>query len=326
MKYLYQSVKLLKNNIKKGQAIVLESTTYPGTTEEIYEPMLKKLKMVIGKDFFLIYSPEREDPGNKQYNINNTIKIISGKTTKCKEIAKNLYLSICNNVFGVENIRTAEMTKLYENIFRSINISFVNEMKVILEKLDINIYSIIEAAKTKPFGFMPFYPGPGLGGHCIPVDPFLFAWKAKKEGLDAQFIKLSGKVNRLMPKRIYLKTVEILKKKQIKNKKILILGLSYKKNIDDIRESPSLEIINFFKKNNFSIDYSDPFFLKIPKMRNYSFNFKGKIISKKMLKNYAAVIIATDHDKFNYNLILKYSNIIIDTRGKLKDHKKVFQA
>ncbi len=326
MKYLKQSAKMLRKNLKKGQAIILESTTYPGTTEEIYEPIIKNLKFEIGKEFFLMYSPEREDPGNKKFNISNTTKIVSGKTNKCKKLAILIYGSICKNIYSVPNIRTAEMTKLYENIFRSINIGLANEMKLILEKFNIDIYKVIEAAKSKPFGFMPFYPGPGLGGHCIPIDPFLLSWKAKKMGLNTKFIKLSGVINRSMPLRVFNKTLEVLKKNKIKNRKILILGISYKKNIDDIRESPALEIIKLFKNKNYKVGYSDPYFKKVPQMRNYNFNLKNKVISYSALKNYAAVLLITDHDKFNYKLIQRSANIIIDTRGKFKNFKNIYRA
>jgi len=326
MKYLRQSAKFLRNNIKKGQALILESTTYPGTTEEIYEPVIKSLNYNIGEEFFLMYSPEREDPGNKKFNIANTTKIVSGKTKNCIEIANLIYSSICKKIHSVPNIPTAEMTKLYENIFRSINIGLANEMKIILEKFNIDIYKVINAAKTKPFGFMPFYPGPGLGGHCIPIDPFLLSWKAKKKGLNTKFIKLSGVINRSMPLRVCKKVFKILKDNKIKNNKILILGLSYKKNIDDIRESPALEIIKILKNKKFKVDYSDPYFKQIPIMRNYKLNLKNKIIKPSSLKAYAAVILVTDHDNFDYKLIKKYSNIIIDTRGKFKNSKNIYRA
>ena len=325
MKYLRQSAKFLRNNIKKGQALILESTTYPGTTEEIYEPVIKSLNYNIGEEFFNVFSRKR-DPGNKKFNIANTTKIVSGKTKNCIEIANLIYSSICKKIHSVPNIPTAEMTKLYENIFRSINIGLANEMKIILEKFNIDIYKVINAAKTKPFGFMPFYPGPGLGGHCIPIDPFLLSWKAKKKGLNTKFIKLSGVINRSMPLRVCKKAFKILKDNKIKNNKILILGLSYKKNIDDIRESPALEIIKILKNKKFKVDYSDPYFKQIPIMRNYKLNLKNKIIKPSSLKAYAAVILVTDHDNFNYKLIKKYSNIIIDTRGKFKNSKNIYRA
>ena len=326
MKFLKNSAQMLKKFIKKGQAIVLESTTYPGTTEEIYEPIINNKKFRLGNDFFLIYSPEREDPGNKKYNIENTTKIISGKTVNCLSIAQVLYGSICKKIHKVQNLQSAEMTKLYENIFRSINIGLANEMKIILEKFQINIYDVINACKTKPFGFMPFYPGPGLGGHCIPIDPFILSWKAKKLGVKTKFIELSGVINRSMPLKVFNKTKDVFNKLDIKKKSILILGVAYKKNIDDIRESPALEIIKIFKSKKYKVDYSDDFFNEIPKMRNYDLKLKSKKITSELLKKYSAVILVTDHDYYDYAKILKFSKIIIDTRGKFKEDRKVYQA
>lgn len=326
MKFLRKSAYLMKNFLKKGHGIILESTSYPGTTEEIYGPIIKKLKFKVGKDIFLMYSPEREDPGNKKFNIGNVTKIISGKTSNCLSIATILYSSICKKVYRAPNIQTAEMTKLYENIFRSVNIGLVNEMKLVLEKLKICVYDIIKAAKTKPFGYMPFYPGPGLGGHCIPIDPFIFAWKAKKLGVKTDFIRLSGRINGSMPLYIVKKTLDILKKKNNLQKKILILGISYKKNIDDIRESPAIKIIKLFRKYKYKVDYSDPYFKKIPRMRNFNFNLRSKTINKLILTKYAAVILVTDHDKFNYEMIAKHSKILVDCRGRFKKSNNIFSA
>ena len=332
MSFVRTAVKKIKNYIKKNQLIVLESTIYPGATEEFFLPILHKKKLKPGKDIFLAYSPEREDPGNKNFTIakGNIPKIISGYSSNCLELAKILYSSI-TKIVKVKSIKTAEFTKLLENVYRSINIGFVNEMKLIANKMNINIYDSIEAAKTKPFGFHAFYPGPGLGGHCIPVDPFILTWKAKKFGLKTRFIELSAKINESMP----YYTINVLKKalsiskKKINNAKILILGISYKKNSDDIRESPSLRIISILKKFNCKIFFSDPFFEN--KLKFKSLEKKIPItrirLNAKNLRKFDASILVTDHDNFNYNLIKKYSKIIIDCRNKFKkEQNKIYLA
>ena len=319
MKYLNKAKNYLNKFCRQGQIIILESTTYPGTCEEIFKPVLDKF--VLGKGVFLGYSPEREDPGNKNFNIENTTKIVSGYTKNCRILVNNFYSKITKKTYPASNLKVAEMTKLYENIFRSINIGLANEMKIALDKMGINIQEVISAAKTKPFGFMPFYPGPGLGGHCIPIDPFIMAWKAKQHGAKTKFIELSGKINRRMPKIIFKKVLYHLKK--VKNPKILILGLSYKKNIDDARESPSFELIKLFQNKKVQVEYHDKFFKKLPQMRNYDFKMSSVKLNPKNLKQYNATIIMTDHDYINYRLIEKNSKIIFDTRGRLKKNKKV---
>ena len=314
---------------KKGQLIILESTSYPGTTEEIFIDGLKN-QFKLGSNFFVGYSPEREDPGNKLFNIGNITKIVSGYTARCKLLTNNLYKEIVSKTFKVSNIQTAEMTKLFENIFRSINIGLVNEIKILLEKMNIDIYEVINAASTKPFGFMPFYPGPGLGGHCIPIDPFYLTWKAKEFDTSTRFIELAGEINSKMPEYVLKRTIEALNynNKSLKNSKILILGISYKKNIDDIRESPSLKIIDLLKKNGASVSYSDRYFKNFPKtslLKNLK--IKNFNISKKNLNHFDACIIVTDHDYFDYNFISNHSNLIIDTRGRyIKKNKKIYRA
>ena len=323
MKYISSSLNYSKKFFKKGQALILESTTYPGTTEEFFVPILKKFK--IGKNIFLIYSPEREDPGSKKFNVTNIPKIVSGYSKNCLQIAKTLYGSLNNNqTIGVSSIRTAEITKLLENIYRSVNIGLVNEMKLITKKMNIDIIEVINAAKTKPFGYKAFYPGPGLGGHCIPIDPFILTWKARQFGVDTKFIKLSGQINSFMPKYVVQNTIKSLK--NLKRKKILILGISYKKNVDDIRESPALEIIKLFKKNGYLVSYSDPYVQKIPKTRRYNFQLKSIKLNSENLKKFDASVLVTDHDVFNYNLIKKSSKIIIDCRGKYTPSKNIIRS
>ena len=322
MKFLIGARNYLKKFCREGQIIVLESTTYPGTCEEIFKPVLDKF--VIGQGVFLGYSPEREDPGNKNFNIENTTKVVSGYTKNCRSLVNDFYSKITKKTFLTSNLKVAEMTKLYENIFRSVNIGLVNEMKLALDKMGINILEVIKAAKTKPFGFMPFYPGPGLGGHCIPVDPFIMSWKAKKSGARTRFIELSGKINRKMPELIFKTILYYLKK--VNNPKILIIGLSYKKNIDDARESPSFELIKLFKNKKIKVDYHDNYFPNIPKMRNYNFNMKSINLNAKSLKKYTATVILTDHDYIDYRLVKKNSKIIFDSRGRFENSKNIINV
>ena len=308
-------LKKIKNNLRKGQAISFESTTYPGTTEELILPYLKKFN--IGKNFFLIYSPERDDPGSN-YDGKKIPKLVSGYTKECLLIGEKIYKSVVNKPVKVSSLKVAEMSKLYENIFRSINISLVNETKIILKKLNIDISEVINAAKTKPFGFMPFYPGPGYGGHCIPIDPYYFIWLAKKFKINSKFIELSGKINSSIPEWICKQIkIELKKKSQkIKNSKILIIGIAYKKNINDDRESPAYKLIEILlKKYNCKVSYYDPY-INIIKVKN-SKKFKNKSIKleEKKLKSFDFSILVTDHDSIDYQKIKKNIKIIFDTRN-----------
>ena len=323
---------IVKNVLKKiniylrhNQCLCFESTTYPESTEKLFLPLLKK-KFILGKNFYLVYSPERDDPGLK-FNSNQIPKIVSGFTEKCKKKGKYLYSKIFKKIVLTSNIKTAEMTKLYENIFRAVNISLVNETRTILNKFKININEVIKSASTKPFGFMPFYPGPGYGGHCIPVDPFYFVWSAKQKGLNANFIKLSASINNNLPNWILNQINIILKKKgeQLYNKRILIMGVAYKKNINDDRESPSYSFIKkLLDKYKCKIQYSDPFINRIYIRRQGKKLFFNSIkVSKKKISTFDYVILITDHDKFNYNLIKNFKGIVFDTRNKLKKSSNV---
>ena len=332
MKYIYQASEQIKPYLKKNQAIIVESTVYPGATEEYFIPIIKKSKLSLGKSFFLGFSPEREDPGNKKYSISkgNIPKVVSGSTDNCKKITEELYKSISATV-AVSSIKTAEFTKLLENVYRSINIGFVNEMKTIAHSMGINIHEAINAAKSKPFGFQAFYPGPGLGGHCIPIDPHLLAWQAKNYKTNANFIKLSSTVNESMCDFAIkiLKNVLKKKKKTINGKKILVLGMAYKKNSNDLRESPSFRLIEILQKLNCKIDCSDPYIKNIEQINEVKKvnNVNLITINKKNLKKYDAVILITDHDNFKYKLIEKYSKIVIDTRNSFSESsKKVYKA
>ena len=315
-------------HIKAGQIISLESTTYPGTTEEELKPNIEKKKLTIGEDFFLIYSPEREDPGNINYNTSTIPKVIGGSTNNCCDVGIYLYNKIIEEIVPVSNTKTAELTKLLENIHRAVNIGLMNELKPLADRMGIDLYEVIRAAATKPFGFVPYYPGPGLGGHCIPIDPFYLTWKAREYGMNTKFIELAGEINASMPQYVVNKLIDGLNNigKPIKKSKILILGISYKKNVDDVRESPSVKVMNILFDRGAIIEYSDPFFPEFPKMRKHTFNLKSIKLNKKNIKDFDAVILATDHDAFDYELIEKFSNLIIDTRGKYLPSNKIISS
>lgn len=312
--FLEESKHLVSKFKLKNKCIILESTTYPGTTEEFFLPVSKKQKLQTGKNFYLAYSPERIDPGNQEFKVDNTPKVVSGYTTNCLKIVNTLY-SFITKTYAVKNLKTAEFTKLIENVYRSVNIGFVNEMKLIADKLDIDIFESILAASTKPFGFVPFFPGPGLGGHCIPVDPFLLSWKAKELDYNARFIELSGQINDYMPIYIVQKLTELLNQndKNIKNCKILLIGVAYKKNSNDIRESPAIKIIQKLHEQKAKIFFEDNF-VELKKVDNA---FKININYKKLNK-YDAVMIISDHDYIDYKKLEKNSKLIVDCRGRLK--------
>jgi len=323
LNYIKQSGKSISENLKKGQFISLESSTYPGTTEEILLPLLEKSlawrgdKGKVGTDFFLAFSPEREDPNNEVYNTVTIPKVIGGITEACLEIGCKLYDKIIVKTVPVSSPKVAEASKLLENIYRSVNIALVNELKMVFDRMDVNIWEVIEAAKTKPFGFHAFYPGPGLGGHCIPIDPFYLTWKAYEYDISTKFIELAGEINTMQPYYVVEKTIEALSNHGvlIKEASILILGAAYKKNIDDLRESPALKLIEIFLEKGFKVDYSDPFIPILPKTRKYKFDMISVRLNKKKLKNYDAVLLCTDHDDFDYDMIAENNSLIIDTRN-----------
>ena len=317
LSFVMNSINSLLPFLKAGLVISLESTTYPGTTEELLKPLIESTGLKIGKDISLVYSPEREDPGNPNFSTKTIPKVVSGITDKCLEIGISLYSGIVDEVVPVTSTKVAELTKLLENIHRAVNIGLVNEMKIVADRMDIDIHQVIRAASTKPFGFVPYYPGPGLGGHCIPIDPFYLTWKAKEFGINTKFIELAGEVNSFMPTWVVGKVSEALnaKLKSIKESKILILGISYKKNIDDMRESPSVELMEILSSKGAKIDYSDPYVKKFPKMRKHHFDLKSVEITKESLAQYDCVLLATNHDDFDYPLIQKNAKLIVDTRG-----------
>lgn len=327
LSFIKNTMLSINKYLKKNQMICLESTTYPGTTEEIILPFLKEKGFKIGKDFFLVYSPERDDPG-RVINNSKIPRVYCGLTKKCSELGKLFYQNIFDKMILVSDIKTAEMTKLYENIYRSVNIGMVNEMKKICDKMNLKIFDVINAAKSKPYGFSPFYPGPGLGGHCIPIDPFYLSWKAKKYNINTHFIELAGKINQSMPDWIIKKTFKILKHKKNKRSfRILVLGVAYKKNINDCRESPAFEIIKKLKSKKVTVKYHDPYINKIPKLRNYNFKMESIKLDKKILQSFDAAIIVTDHDNYNYEMIRKNSSVVIDTRNSYKKkYKNIYLA
>ncbi len=312
--YILAATDMIVKYIKKGQLVVLESTTYPGTTTEVIQPRLEESGLVVGKDIFLAFSPERVDPGNKVYTTTNTPKVIGGVTKECAKMAKALYSHIIDSVIEVSSTQAAEMVKLLENTFRSVNIGLVNEIAIICNKLGLDVWEIIDAAATKPFGFMPFYPGPGLGGHCIPIDPHYLSWKLKTLNYNAKFIELAGEINSSMPNFVVTKVSDALNrvKKSINGSKILILGVSYKRDIEDVRESPALDIINILMEKGAKISYHDPF---VPVVKKNAISLKSVSLTEKRLKDADCVVIVTDHTEFDIKKIVVESKIIIDTRN-----------
>ena len=316
MSYVESATKTISKNLRKGQLVILESTTYPGTTKEIIKPILEESGLIAGKDFFLAYSPEREDPGNKDFSVSKIPKVIGGLTDKCLNVADALYSQIITKTVKVSSPETAEATKLMENIFRAVNIAMVNELKLIFERMDINIWEVIEAANSKPFGFMPFYPGPGMGGHCIPIDPFYLSWKAKEFNTEAKFIELAGEINRKMTENVAHRIGKALNdhSKSIRKSNILILGLAYKKDIDDMRESPALKIIELLKFKGANISCHDPNIDSAKELKFVELN-------KENLRKADAVVITTDHSNVDYEMVGKYARLIIDTRNVMANVK-----
>jgi UDP-N-acetyl-D-glucosamine dehydrogenase len=326
LSYITQTVEAIAPQLREGQIIILESTTYPGTTEEVMIPLLEKgnragLKVAREDEsggFFVAFSPEREDPGNDTVARRDIPKVVGGVGKLASEVAAAVYGSIFNRTVPVSSPAAAEMTKLLENIYRCVNIALVNELKQLCHRMDIDIFEVIDAAKTKPFGFQAFYPGPGLGGHCIPIDPFYLSWKAKQFDFRTKFIELAGEVNIAMPYYVIEKTVEGLnsRKKAMNGSKILVLGLSYKKDIDDLRESPSLTIIELLRQRGADVAYNDPYFATVGRGRHYDLNMTNTPLDN--LGQYDAVMIVTDHSDYDYKRIVKEAQLVVDTRNATK--------
>jgi len=327
--YVIGTVESLQPHLRKGQVLSLESTTYPGTTEEEIVPRCESQGLVVGQDIFVVYSPEREDPGNAHFTTATIPKICGGHTKPCLEVGLALYEQAVNHVVPVSSTKAAEMTKLLENIHRAVNIGLVNEMKIVSDKMGIDIHEVITAAATKPFGFTAYYPGPGLGGHCIPIDPFYLTWKAREYGLHTRFIELSGEINQAMPNWVVTKLMDSLNNHGValKGAKILVLGIAYKKNVDDMRESPSVEIMEILKEKGADLSYSDPHVPQFPKMRQHQFDLSSIELSAENIASFDAVLVATDHDRFDYSFIQEHAKLIVDTRGKyLKPFENVVKA
>jgi UDP-N-acetyl-D-glucosamine dehydrogenase len=321
----------IAGHLRRGQLVSLESTTYPGTTREILLPKFEKKGFRVGEDFFLVFSPEREDPGNPRFHTRNIPKVVGGVTPQCIEAGRHLYEQIIAKVITVASPEVAEFTKLLENIFRSVNIALVNELKILADRMGIDIWEVISASSTKPFGFMPFYPGPGLGGHCIPIDPFYLSWKAKEFDFNTRFIELAGEINTGMPDYVVGKIIDSLNKrgKCLKNSRVLILGVAYKKDTDDKRESPGLEIISLLKDRGARVDYNDPFIPSFSGMRHYpGLSMKSIPLTEISLKKYDCAVIITDHSQYDYGWIVRNSSLVVDTRNATQNVKssKIIKA
>jgi UDP-N-acetyl-D-glucosamine dehydrogenase len=329
LSYIIDTAETLKTYLRPGQIVILESSTWPGTTNEVLAPILEESGLTSGKDFYVAFSPEREDPNNPKYTIDNIPKVVGADEPYGRECAIALYELITRPV-PVSSTRVAESAKLLENIFRSVNIALVNEMKTILDRMGIDVWEVIEAASTKPFGFMPFYPGPGLGGHCIPIDPFYLTWKAHEYDMPTRFIELAGEINTNMPYWVVTKVMDALNdhEKSVKGSRILLLGMAYKKDIDDMRETPGLKLLEVLCQKGAEVDYYDPYIPKLPETRKYDIDMKSIKLSPDSVSGYDAVIVVTDHSDVDYDMVLKNAKLIIDTRNVYKDRndKKIVKA
>lgn len=329
LSFIVSTMESAKPYLRAGQLLSLESTTWPGTTEEVLRPYTVDRGLSVGEDFFLVYSPEREDPGNPDFTTRTIPKVVGGTTPACSAVGEALYATVIDRVVSVSSTQAAELTKLLENIHRSVNIGLVNEMKLIGDKMGIDIYEVIDAAATKPFGFTRYYPGPGLGGHCIPIDPFYLTWKAREYGLSTRFIELAGEINRDMPEWVVGKIADALnaREKSLKGSRILALGIAYKRDVDDMRESPSVFVMEHLRARGAHVDYSDPNVPSFPKMREHKFELDSVALTADSLAGYDAVVLLTDHSDFDYDLILRSAPLVVDTRGKFRaDDPKVVRA
>jgi UDP-N-acetyl-D-glucosamine dehydrogenase len=332
MSYVESTTHLVADHLRRGQLIVLESTTYPGTTRELMKPILETSGLKVEKEFYLGYSPEREDPGREDFTTETITKVVGGIGPKSLKIARTLYGEAIEGVHGVSSCDVAESSKILENVYRCVNIAMINELKMLFDRMGIDVWEVVRAASTKPFGFQPFYPGPGLGGHCIPIDPFYLTWKARQYDMATRFIELAGEINTSMPEYVVARLVEALntKKKAVNGSKILVLGLAYKKDVDDLRESPSIELIEMLRDLGAKVDYNDPHIPRTHKQREHNLHMTSKKLSPAMLGSYDCVLIATDHSAYDYDWIVEHAQLVVDTRNATgnvkKNRKKITKA
>ena len=317
LSFVVKTVESLAPHLRAGQIVSLESTTYPGTTDEELRPRIERRGLTVGRDIFLCFSPEREDPGNPEFGTKSIPKVCGGTTPACLEVGVALYKQVIDKVVPVSSTRVAEMTKLLENIHRAVNIGLVNEMKIICDRMGIDVHEVIRAAATKPFGFVPYWPGPGLGGHCIPIDPFYLTWKAREYGVHTRFIELAGEINRNMPEWVIGKVVEGLnaRGRPLKGSRVLVLGIAYKKNVDDMRESPAVHLMELLVARGAEVEYSDPHVPVFPRMREHHFDLKSVPLTPESIAARDVILLATNHEAFDYALIKAHANLIVDTRG-----------
>lgn len=320
MSYIEGTCRTIAPHLVEGQLVTLESTTYPGTTREVMKPLLERGGLKTGENLFLGYSPEREDPGNPDFGVQDIPKVVSGLTSRCAVLTHALYGSVFNSVTVVSSCEAAEATKLLENIFRSVNIAMVNELKVLFDRMDIDIWEVIGAASTKPFGFMPFYPGPGLGGHCIPIDPFYLTWRARQYELTTRFIELAGEVNTNMPFYVVGRAADALneERKSLNGSKVMLIGLAYKPNVNDDRESPAWRILELLKEKGAGISYHDPYILRTERTRKYDFQLHSEPLTEDNIASKDLIIIVTDHDNIDYSLLGAQARLVVDTRNALR--------
>jgi len=320
LSFVINSVRSVAKTLRKGQLVVLESTTYPGTTDEVAKPILEETGLACGKDFFLAFSPEREDPGNRNFHTTIIPKLVGGVDEVSGRLAQKLYSKAIRKIVPVSSAKVAEAAKILENVYRSVNIALVNELKVVFDRMGIDVWEVIAAASTKPFGFQPFLPGPGLGGHCIPIDPFYLAWKAREYGCNTRFIELAGEINTAMPHYVVSKLTEALNSrgKAVKGSKVLVLGIAYKKDIDDLRESPALEIIELLGAMGAVVLYNDPYIPSTPKTRRHDLGLKSQELTPQLLRSVDCVLITTDHSVYDWEMICSNTSLIVDTRNATK--------
>jgi UDP-N-acetyl-D-glucosamine dehydrogenase len=328
LSYVIATMDSIAPYLRAGQLLSLESTTWPGTTKEILLPYVERAGLSVGQDFYLVYSPEREDPGNAKFSTQTIPKVAGGHTKACLDAAVALYGSFIETIVPVSSTEASEMVKLLENIHRSINIGLVNEMKIVADAMGLDVFEVIDAAKTKPFGFTAYYPGPGIGGHCIPIDPFYLTWKAREFGLHTRFIELAGEINASMPQYVVDKTVRALNAagKSLNGAKVMALGIAYKRDVDDMRESPSVFVMELLREWGAEVAYSDPNVPVFPDMREHDFDLSSVALSPEVLAGFDAVILLTDHSDFDYDMIKENASILVDTRGKYRGDETVVRA